>query len=206
MARRADGEGTITKRADGRWEGRLSLGHDRSGKRNRHVVYGRTQKEVRAKLDDLRSRLSSGYDGQSDLQTKAYLELWMIEKARTLKPSTIEQYRLCIDRHINPRIGHIRLGKLKPLQVQRLVGDVADAAGPAPAAKCKIILHGAFKQAIRWSIVSRNPVEAVEPPVQAKREMKVWSSQQAEAFLRAAKSHRLYAFFYTRHRDRHAAW
>ena len=49
--RRAQGEGNIRKRADGRWEGRYTAGHDPvTGKRITKNVLGKTQAEVRQKL------------------------------------------------------------------------------------------------------------------------------------------------------------
>ena len=49
--RRANGEGNIRKRSDGRWEGRFTAGYDpESGKRIIKNVLGRTQAEVKEKL------------------------------------------------------------------------------------------------------------------------------------------------------------
>ena len=49
--KRANGEGNIRKRSDGRWEGRYTAGyHPDTGKRIIKNVLGRTQAEVRAKL------------------------------------------------------------------------------------------------------------------------------------------------------------
>ena len=49
--RRANGEGSIRKRSDGRWEGRYVAGHDpETGKAIRKNVLGKTQAEVKAKL------------------------------------------------------------------------------------------------------------------------------------------------------------
>ena len=51
--RRANGEGNIRKRKDGRWEGRYTAGHDpTTGKQIFKNVPGRTQAEVRDKLND----------------------------------------------------------------------------------------------------------------------------------------------------------
>ena len=50
MARRANGEGNIRKRKDGRWEGRYVAGHDANGKEIRKNVLGKTQAEVKDKL------------------------------------------------------------------------------------------------------------------------------------------------------------
>mgnify|MGYP006926074268 CR=1 FL=1 len=49
--RRANGEGNIRKRKDGRWEGRYTVGHDsETGKAVIKNVLGKTQAEVKEKL------------------------------------------------------------------------------------------------------------------------------------------------------------
>ena len=49
--KRANGEGNIRKRKDGRWEGRYTAGHDpETGKPIYKNVLGRTQAEAKAKL------------------------------------------------------------------------------------------------------------------------------------------------------------
>ena len=49
--RRANGEGNIRKRKDGRWEGRYTVGHDpETGKAIIKNVLGKTQTEVKEKL------------------------------------------------------------------------------------------------------------------------------------------------------------
>jgi integrase len=197
MARkRADGEGTISKRPDGTWEAKISLGYDGDGKRKRKTVYGRTQSEVREKVETLKQQVASGTYTDVKLTLAVYLERWLGEKARTVKPSTLEQYQLCVNRCINPRVGSIKLDKLTPLQVQGLVSEIQDASGTARAAKCRTILFSAYKQAIRWQLVTRNPVEATDPVKEQPRDMTLWEAEQAARFLDTAREHRLYAFFY----------
>ena len=49
--KRANGEGNIRKRKDGRWEGRYTAGHDPvTGKQIFKNVLGKTQTEVKEKL------------------------------------------------------------------------------------------------------------------------------------------------------------
>ena len=48
--KRANGEGSIRKRPDGRWEGRYIAGHDENGKPIRKNVLGKSQAEVKEKL------------------------------------------------------------------------------------------------------------------------------------------------------------
>ena len=48
--KRANGEGNIRKRKDGRWEGRYTAGYDKDGKAITKNVLGKTQAEVKEKL------------------------------------------------------------------------------------------------------------------------------------------------------------
>ena len=70
MAKRAHGEGTISKRQDGTYEGKISLGVDVEGKRKRKTVYGKTKKEVLAKIDEVKQQLANGTFSDSKLTVK----------------------------------------------------------------------------------------------------------------------------------------
>ena len=53
--KRANGEGSIRKRSDGRWEGRYTAGYDpETGKRITKNVLAKTQAEVKEKLSNHR--------------------------------------------------------------------------------------------------------------------------------------------------------
>lgn len=58
--KRANGEGTVCQRKDGRWGGAATFGRDRNGKPIRLAVYGRTEQEAREKLDALRTEAAAG--------------------------------------------------------------------------------------------------------------------------------------------------
>jgi integrase len=178
--KRAHGEGTITQRPDGTWTGQISLGYKADGKRNRPTVYGKTQKEVREKLFELKQQTATGMLSSSKLTVKAYLQRWMPEKARTLEPRSIRDYTYNIEKYILPRIGGTKLAKLTPLAVQNMVGDIDDKAGTRTANYCRAILSGALLQALKV----------------IKREMTIWSTEEAARFLDIIEDHRLYGLFY----------
>jgi hypothetical protein len=73
---------SIYQRAsDGKWVGTLDLGRDAKGKRQRHVVYGKLRREVVAKLDQARSRLTAD-ESVKDVRTTvaSFVNDWL-EKA-----------------------------------------------------------------------------------------------------------------------------
>src|SRR5436309_614965 len=107
MARRAAGEGTITHRADGRWEGRVSLGVGTDGRRRRHVVYGRTRNDVVDALRQVRNRVAEGAPPADEGRTVADYLRWWAEHVLpgTVRDTTAYCYRREIETHIVPHIG-----------------------------------------------------------------------------------------------------
>lgn len=61
---------------------------------------------------------------------------------------------------------------------------------------CRSALLNALKQAIRWQLLARNPVEAVDPLKETPREMVLWTPAEVVRFLDVSRPHRLYALFY----------
>ncbi|MBI3961113.1 MAG: hypothetical protein HY335_00035, partial [Deinococcus sp.] len=161
--KRGNGEGTLFRRQDGTWQGAVSLGYDGDGKRKRRTVYGKTQAGVRAKLDELKQQVASGMFSETRLTVRVHLDHWLAEKARQVKPRTVECYGHCIRAHIAPRLGRVSLTKLTPMHVQTMLGELADGVGGRTANLCRSLLFSAMKQAVRWQLISRNPVEAVDP-------------------------------------------
>ena len=106
--RRANGEGSIRKRENGIWEGRMKInGIPKS-------VYGKTQAEVRVKLTEIRNALDNDeYLEPTDTTLKEWLELWQEEYLEDVKQSTADRYKSCIRIHIIPALGENRLMDLR---------------------------------------------------------------------------------------------
>lgn len=203
--KRAKNTGGISKRTitrkDGsiyeRWQGRVTVGYDANGEQKRDYVYGRSQAEVIEKIQALRQKLASGTYSSTKLTVKAYLEQWLEEKERHVKPTAHEVYEYA-GRCLYPHIDRVRLDKLTPLQIQTAFNKIADSNGRAAANKCRRVLLGAYKQAVKWQLVMRNPVEVVSPLKEARREQTLWTPEEAARFLAIVRPHRLNALFYTK--------
>ena len=57
--RRANNEGSIFQRKDGRWTGAVTTGYDDNGKPIRKFIYGKSRMEVANKLTELTNRIES---------------------------------------------------------------------------------------------------------------------------------------------------
>jgi integrase len=89
MGRRGHSEGSISKRKDGRWEGRISLGY-KGGTRKRKVFYGKTRREVQQQLTKALRDHQQGLPVAPERQTvAAYLQTWLETAAKSkLRPRT----------------------------------------------------------------------------------------------------------------------
>ena len=124
--RRANGEGNIRKRKDGRWEGRYTAGYDANGKAITKNVLGKTQAEVkdklRAAIEDSK-KLDPVKAGSYTLEQ--WLKLWYtVYVEPQVRYSTKEFYHNAIDHHIIPKLGNVKLEKLTMLQIQQFYNEL----------------------------------------------------------------------------------
>ena len=125
--KRANGEGNIRKRADGRWEGRYTAGyHPETGKRIIKNVLGKTQAECKAKLKKAIEESQALDVGRADEYTvAAWLRTWFeLYSKLHIRPSTMNYYHRNIEQHIIPAIGDIPLNKLTTRDLQKFYNDL----------------------------------------------------------------------------------
>lgn len=197
MTRRANGEGSVYRRSDGRW----TAAHyvlQANGGRVRRVVYGKTRKEAADKLADLVSKTSAGIPLAVRSWTVAgYAAHWLEDVVRPrLKPATFASYRETLRLHILPTLGRVKVQALRPDQVRTLLAHKL-AAGLGP--RSVQIVHGTLRtmlgEAVREEVIVRNPAAIVRPPSVTREEVQPWSPEEAGQFLGVSAEHRLYALF-----------
>ena len=194
--RRGNGEGSITKRIDGRWMGQANLGWQ-DGKRRRKTVYGRTKREVQDKLREALHRSDLGLPALPEQETVgAFLLRWLVVKEGQLRPRTYASYEHIVRVHLEPGLGRVRLAKLGPRDVAtwfRVHGE--RGASSRTIRYARAVLRAALNQALRWELVSRNAAALTDAPRHHAREIQPLTPHQAQALLAAAAGHRLEAIF-----------
>jgi integrase len=196
--RRGRGEGSICQRSDGRWMARIGIGQDATGKRLTKTLYGKTKKEVADKLTAEASALLTGSSVNPGRMTLAdLLGKWLEESAKpNTARGTYANYKRIVDSHVVPNIGGVKLSAVRPLHVQTLLSTLEKAeVGARTRQYVYVTLHRAFKVAMRWQLLTRNPCDGVTPPRVAKRQVKPLTAAQAKVLLEKAKSTRYYALY-----------
>ena len=119
MAKRANGEGTIGKYKNG-WRGVVSY-KDTSGINKRKSLYGKTQKEVKIKMDNFKKQLNSNIlEFNEQLTLEKWFHTWLYEfRKNDLKASSFERYEGIFRNYIkNSSIGKLKLIDLRAVHIQ----------------------------------------------------------------------------------------
>ncbi len=210
--KRANGEGNIRKRKDGRWEGRYTAGYDpKTGRRIIKNVLGKTQAEVKRKLSEAMETCKAVDVVRSDDYTVAeWLRTWYALYAKpNIRPTTARSYQGSMELHIIPRIGCIKLNKLTGRDIQKLYKDLMENGRLRKAQKSKqpglssttvrgihMMLHNALDRAVKERLILRNPTEDCIIPKIQKQEMKILHPEDMKSYLEAAEKRGVLPMFY----------
>lgn len=149
-------------------------------------------KDAKAHLASvLESQASGSYIEPTKLTVGQFLkDEWLPGIKSTIRPSTFHSYERNVELHIVPTLGNVPLRKLTPAQLNSLYGSLAEGERPLSTKTIRYIhtiVHRAFKDAVRWGRLYRNPAASADPPRLAKSaDMAAWSAEDMRRFLAGA--------------------
>lgn len=198
MTKRANGEGSIFKRANGRWYTSLSY-RDDFGATKRREVSAPTQAEVLVKLREARERLEAGAPVRDSATTvAAWIEDWTTKAlpASDRKQATIDLYTTIARGHIVPKLGNLRLDRLRPSDVEALILAKRRAGLSASTTRTiYAVLRAALDVAVRDGLIRSNPAAAVKRPTVERKDAAFLNADQAQQLLEAVRGDRLETLF-----------
>ena len=211
--KRANGEGSIRKRKDGRWEGRYTAGHDpETGKAIYKNVLGKTQAEVKEKLKQAIGECQALDSTKAGKYTVGeWMEVWFQDYAKIkVRPSSHQTYQGYIHNHIRSNIGDVPLEKLTSLDLQKFYKKLLtqgrverlEAKGQPKGLSAKTvrnihqILSSALKLAQEQRLILTNPAEGCALPRVQHQEMKTLTTVQLASFFREARESGVFELYY----------
>ena len=197
--RRPQGDGTIRKRSDGRWEARIIIGHKNDGSPMYKSAFAKTQ---RSALKELHQLLDLYRDvdltEECRMTLGEWMDKWMDEyMIFTIKENTIKGYRSQIDHQIKPFIGHKQLASLTTADIQKFYNKIKKEGRVHPhpihghvlsdsmVRKIHMMLHEAMEVAVRERYIVRNPTDNTTIPKKITTEKQVLDDSQLNRFLEA---------------------
>ena len=210
--RRPAGDGLVRKRSDGRWEGRIVVGHKEDGSPIFRSVFAHTQKEVMKKLH---SQIATYRDveltEESNMTLGEWLDKWLDNyMALTIRESTMDSYKTMTKHYIKPYLGDEKIGSITTADIQQLYNwlrengrvnehyEKGNALSDSMIRSIHMMLHQAMDAAVRERLIVKNPTEGTVIPKNNYPPKQILTEEQLEKFLEVAKTDPVWSdFFYT---------
>jgi integrase len=189
--------GSIVKRGKG-YSVVVELDRDpMTGKRRQRWHSGyRTKRQAEDALSELVNGVKRGtYVAKTRQSLTEYVAEWLTAIEPTVRPSTHHSYARNLRLHVLPYLGGTPLhavdaGMLNGLYATLLAEGRADhqsgGLSPRSVRYVHTIAHRAFKDAVKWGRLARNPADAADPPrasSSGRPESVTWTPEQLRRFL-----------------------
>lgn len=193
---RANGEGSIMKRIvngkqDG-WRSSLTIGRNDNGSLKRKDFYGKTKKDVQAKMDEYKKQMSLGLLMDNKITVDQWFFTWLFDfKSKDLAPSTFECYEGVYRLYIKDSdIGDIRLIDLRTAHLQRYYTKLLDIdkLDASNVRRINKTLKTCLKEAVKQGYLQKNWCDDVNlPKVKKEDNIKALSKDDQLRLLEALK-------------------
>ena len=190
--KKANGEGSISKRSDGRYMARYTV----NGKRK--TIYGATHGEVREKLNEKLTEIARGeYFEPTKMTVEQWMKTWLVTYALpSVKQSTYVSYEGYVRLHINPALGDILLVALTTEQLQKFFNDLRKSTPKRKKAlstksvrNIYNMFHTALDQAAIEHKIIRNPLLGIKLPKVEQMEVQILTADEQTKLQQAVMRH-----------------
>jgi len=173
--------------------------NDADGKRKQIWKSAPSMRQAEKLRTKLLSTVDNGMFSNYNGTLREFLVRWLTQYVTpTLSPTTAETYAKMVNSHIIPALGSIKLIDLKPEHLQRFYAkEIKSGLSTTTVRHFHMILHKALDHALKWGLVTRNVVDAVDSPKNARTEMRILSAEEINLVMKEAKATPYHALFMT---------
>lgn len=209
--RRPQGDGTIRKRSDGRWEARIIIGHKNDGSPMYKSAFAKTQKSALKELHHL-IELYRDVDLTEECRMTLgeWLDKWLDEyMIFTIRESTLDSYRAMVKNQVKPFIGGKQIASLTTADMQKFYNKIkkegrvrehpihGKTLADSMVRGVHMMLHEALDTAVKERLIAKNPTNGTTVPKCNYPEKQILGDSQLDTFLEAIKGEEYWdAFFY----------
>ena len=209
--RRPQGDGTIRKRSDGRWEARIIIGHKNDGSPMYKSAFAKTQKSALKQLHQLIDLYRDvDLTEECRMTLGEWLDKWLDEyMIFTIRESTLDSYRAMVKNQVKPFIGGKQMSSLTTADMQKFYNKIkkegrvrehpihGKTLADSMVRGVHMMLHEALDTAVKERLLAKNPTNGTTVPKCNYPEKQILGDNQLETFLEAIKGHEYWCdFFY----------
>ncbi len=195
---RANNEGNIRLRSDGRYEVRVTVDYDKAtGTPKRVSKYAKTKEEAVKLLN----QMSFVNDTSPNSFTRVTLGDWLdlcleVYMKNTLKQSTYLSYESYIRVHLKPSLGNIPIQELTPRTLQLYYNYKFEVEGLSAKTitNINLFLHRALKFAVAEGYINSNPASSVNLPSGDRPQIIILTRDEQMRLIQGSYQHRYGVF------------
>jgi len=183
--KRSHGEGTLSRKENGRWEIQIMVGYKPDDKRDIRSFSGETQREAKAKRDEFLRKREAGLLTGKDLRFEEWADTWFENHKDNIKPTTQDSYRYTL-RILKDHFGRRKLSEIKAMDIEQFLKKLRkEGRSDSALAQCRGMLFQIFNKAVANDIILKNPVAFADkmrkrPP----REKEAFTADEVRTLLR----------------------
>lgn len=179
----------LKKRADGRYQRRITLSDSRQ-----KLIYGRSVAELNEKEAALRADDAAGLEVGDDTLVGEWAKIWFATYKQDLRAATVRMYRNTYNLHIGPQIGSMELRKVRAVHVRQVMSAVSDLSESSQH-KVLITMRQLFATARQNRLMQGDPTEGVKITPHSRPKGKEYlTPQEAAELLEAVQEPRARVF------------
>lgn len=152
------------KQASGLYRTKVKVGVNAEGKDINQWISAKTKKELEEERQRVIAFFIDGTGLEADRLFGEYAVEWYhVRKEPFSEPSTRNNYRTILNKHLLPTFGNRNLRAIKPIELQAYLNTFAGKS----ATQITLItsaLDNIFKSAVQDKILDRNPAEGLQKP------------------------------------------
>ncbi len=209
--RRPQGDGTIRKRNDGRWEARIIIGHKNDGSPMYKSAFAKTQKSALKQLHQLLDRYRDvDLTEECRMTLGEWMDKWLDEyMIFAIRESTLDSYRGMVKNQVKPFIGNKQLASITTADVQKFYNKIkkegrvrehpvhGKTLADSMVRSVHMMLHEALDMAVKERFLAKNPTNGTTIPKCNYPEKQILGNNQLETFLEAIRGQEYWCdFFY----------
>ena len=210
--RRPSGDGMVRKREDGRWEGRIVVGHKNNGEPIYRYVLAKTQAELTQKLHDkIETYRGADLSEDCNMMLSEWLDKWLTKYISCyVRPNTLFSYTAMIKNQINPYLGNHPLSSLTTNEIQKFYNTIkkngrvkfdkkhGTELADSMVRKVHMMLHEALDMAVKQRLLVGNPTNGTALPKNNYAPKQILNDEQLDKFMNQIKQDKKWHdFFYT---------
>lgn len=124
-----------------------------------------------------------------------FADRWLDINSVGKEDATIKEYKYIVNSYIKPKLGYLKLSKIKVYDIQEVINELIVNNHVRLAKKFLMYIKKILNEAVQNDIISKNPALLIKSPTYKPNERKPLTEDEDKLLIECARSHKYGLFF-----------